>query len=411
MLANMIAKYHCWEDQVLEALRDPSSVDRLPPHAHLKGLRKLASLTPIERNQLYAFCSVYRGWKGTALMLKAIAVLSLLGVALSLLAPSKMGLFEWLMMTNSVGLVIIMALVGIWFNYRRAVRHQFKAALLCVAGMYAGAALGVLTDVAINGKPLLAAVERTAPKIVPLGLAAGAAYLIMVLVVSAWRNKDYEAIAARLQAEAEHERLARQLSESQLRLLRAQIEPHFLFNTLGAVQQLAEKEAPRAAELTSHLIAFLRVSTAEMSAEQSTLAAEFSLIRSYLEVMRIRLGSRLRFDLQLPAELAQHPIPGMALLTLVENAIKHGVEPSLRGASISVAAAIEDGELRIAVRDTGVGLSPEPGSGIGLHNVKERLRLAYGPGASLALYEEEDGGVVADIRIPQLHQPARKEPA
>lgn len=197
--------------------------------------------------------------------------------------------------------------------------------------------------------------------------------------------------------------MARELAESQLRLLRAQIEPHFLFNTLGAVQQLAQQGAPRAAELTGNLIDFLRSSMRDMRSEQVSLAAEFGLVESYLKVMQVRLGERLRFGLQLPRALEQVQLPTMILLTLVENAIKHGIEPALRGGEVTVSAQALEGALRIRVQDGGVGMStlPEPdgGGGTGLENVRHRLRLVYGDAASLRLHDG-DPGLIADVIIP-----------
>jgi LytS/YehU family sensor histidine kinase len=238
-------------------------------------------------------------------------------------------------------------------------------------------------------------------------LAGGLAIMVPVLVISILRNRQYEALNVQLQREADQARLARELAESELRLLRAQIEPHFLFNTLGAVQQLAQHGAPRAAELTANLIDFLRSSMREMRSEQVGLAAEFGLVESYLKVMQVRLGERLRFSLQLPRSLEQVQLPSMILLTLVENAIKHGIEPALRGGEITVSAHAMDGAVRIRVQDGGVGMSAIAASsncadsdgGTGLDNVRHRLRLAYGAAAGLAL-QDGDPGLVADVTIP-----------
>jgi len=234
-----------------------------------------------------------------------------------------------------------------------------------------------------------------------LATALGAGLLAALPMIGAamLRSRQYELLTAQLQAEAERERLARELSESQLRLLRAQIEPHFLFNTLGAVQQLAQHGAPRAAELTADLIAFLRASLGDMRSDQVDLEAEFTLVESYLKVMGARLGARLRFRLDLPRALADVRVPSMILLTLAENAIKHGIEPALRGGEIVVSAAVEEGRLRLRVADSGVGMAAVPGAGLGLENVRHRLRLAYGEAAGLAL-RDADPGLVADIAIP-----------
>jgi sensor histidine kinase YesM len=232
------------------------------------------------------------------------------------------------------------------------------------------------------------------------------ALAVPMLTIGVWRYRQYETLTEQLQREAESERLARELSESQLRLLRAQIEPHFLFNTLGAVQQLAQHGAPRAAELTANLIDFLRSSMQDMRSEHVSLAAEFCLVESYLKVMQVRLGERLRFSLQLPRALEAVQLPTMILLTLVENAIKHGIEPALRGGEVAVSAQAVDGTVRIRVQDGGVGMSTidassnsTDGGGTGLDNVRHRLRLAYGGAAGLAL-QDGDPGLVADVTIP-----------
>ena len=246
-------------------------------------------------------------------------------------------------------------------------------------------------------------------------LVAGLFYMVPLAIVTTWRNRQYEALTLQLQRDAERDRLARELSESQLRLLRAQIEPHFLFNTLGAVQQLAEQEAPRAAALTADLIAFLRASLAEMRCEQVPLQSEFDMVAAYLRVMQARMGSRLRYALDLPAEFAHATIPSMILLTLAENAIKHGIEPSLRGGEISLSALRVDGMLRLRLQDTGMGL-PESGTGsvqgggLGLENVRSRLLLSD-PSASLTVCDGEEGGVIADILLPIRIETSVKEAA
>jgi sensor histidine kinase YesM len=238
------------------------------------------------------------------------------------------------------------------------------------------------------------------PLVLVVCLGAGVLFSLPLALIGLVRNQQFQMLTAELALDAERERAARELSESQLRLLRAQIEPHFLFNTLGAVQQLAEKGAPQAAALTASLIDFLRASLASMRNERVTLGAEFGLIDAYLTVMRTRMGERLRYRLDLPPELAATGVPGMMLLTLVENAIKHGIEPSLRGGEIDVGVQRLDGVVRIRVRDSGVGMSSTPGAGEGLANVRKRLQLAYGDAARLELGDADGGGVIADILLP-----------
>jgi sensor histidine kinase YesM len=147
----------------------------------------------------------------------------------------------------------------------------------------------------------------------------------------------------------------------------------------------------------------------DMRSEQVSLIAEFGMAESYLKVMQVRLGERLRFSLQLPRALEDVQVPTMILLTLVENAIKHGIEPALRGGEVTLSAEAQGGAVRIRVQDGGVGMSTIPeqdaGGGTGLDNVRHRLRLAYGEAASLQLHDG-DPGLVADVIVPHPQQAA-----
>jgi sensor histidine kinase YesM len=312
----------------------------------------------------------------------------------------KLSMLGAVVAANGVGLGVLTALVGIWFNHEKYSQRGGKLlANAIVLGMLGGL-FGSLIVVILRGDSWTRLLE-TAPKVL---MVTGFGVLVLValpgFVLATVRNRHYALLALKLEQDAEQARLARELSETQLRLLRAQIEPHFLFNTLGAVQQLAEQGAPRAAELTAHLIDFLRASMSDMRCEQVSLATEFGLVESYLAVMQIRMGERLRFRIDLPTCLAATRIPSMLVLTLAENAIKHGIEPSLRGGDITITAQEDADRIRIAVHDSGVGMSDTPGNGTGLENVRSRLRLAYGESASLALSEAEPG-LLAELLIPR----------
>jgi LytS/YehU family sensor histidine kinase len=289
--------------------------------------------------------------------------------------------------------------VGTWFNYRWLVDKKRKVLLRLAIGITTGVMCIAMFGLA-TGRSVVEILGGIPTVVFTYGFALGILNVMLpMVIVGTLRNRQYATLTAQLQHEAERERLARELSESQLLLLRAQIEPHFLFNTLGAVQQLAEQGAPRAAELTANLITFLRASLAEMRSEQVTLGQEFSLVEAYLKVMQARLGDRLSFTFELPDALAQLTMPGMLVLTLVENAIKHGIEPSLRGGVVSVSARQQDGAALIRVEDSGVGMSAQPGQGMGIENVRRRLQLAFGDAASMTLREAEQGSI-ADIIIP-----------
>jgi LytS/YehU family sensor histidine kinase len=196
----------------------------------------------------------------------------------------------------------------------------------------------------------------------------------------------------------------RQAAESRLRLLEAQLEPHMFFNTLANLHVLIGIDPPRAQALLDQLIAFLRATLSGSRATEHPLGAEFSRTRDYLALMQVRMEDRLRTHFDLPETLADVPVPPLLLQPLVENAIKHGLEPSVTGGRIEVRALREGDSLTLTVRDTGVGLGQlvTRGTSFGLQHVRERLATVYGGAASLSLdaAHDGDGGTLAIIRMP-----------
>lgn len=392
-----------WERELQAVLLQPDLADRLPPGWRRRYALKVARLSPLDRKDLYHIASTYRGW----ILWRALAKLCLFFSAAGLLfkfgVKPELALPQALLAANAIGFLACLGLVSFWFNHQKYARPGRKM-ILHIAGLgLLGGVYGGFVAIVFKGGSWSTLLDAL-PKILN---GTGVVLLIIVLpgfALAMIRSRHHALLTAQAQQEAEQARLARELSETQLRLLRAQIEPHFLFNTLGAVQQLAEEKAPRAAELTAHLIDFLRASTSEMRREQVPLASEFRLVESYLQVMQIRMGARLRCRIDLPEALAHLPVPSMLVLTLAENAIKHGIEPSLSGGTIEVAAEEDAGKVRIRVRDSGVGMSDTPGNGLGLENIQHRLRLAYGEAAALRLSEAEPG-LLAEITIPREATP------
>ena len=210
---------------------------------------------------------------------------------------------------------------------------------------------------------------------------------------------------------ADHEAMQRQLVQARLKLLQAQVEPHFLFNTLAAVDYLIETDAKRASVMQKTLISYLRAALPQMRQESSTLGREITLIRAYLQLLKLRIEDRLEFEIKVAPNLESAVFPPMVLQTLVENAIKHGIEPKPEGGRITVQADIIDSQLRVDVVDTGVGLpdgdifgSSKNGSGLGLDNIRNRLALLY-PGASrMELRSGHEGGTLVRLSIPYQPQ-------
>jgi len=198
----------------------------------------------------------------------------------------------------------------------------------------------------------------------------------------------------------ERERANRQQLEAELRLMKAQIEPHFLFNTLGAVQQLAEGKAPQASALTSELITFLRATMTSLRADTISLADDSAVCTAYLRIMQVRLGARLAFAIDCPPDLADFQLPTTLLLTLVENAVKHGIERAPDGGRIDISATREKDRVVIKVADTGAGFGATVGQGVGLQHIHDRLALVYGDSASLTIEENTPAGVIARLYLP-----------
>ena len=188
--------------------------------------------------------------------------------------------------------------------------------------------------------------------------------------------------------------------EAQLKMLQAQIEPHFLFNTLANLAGLIEADPQEAGRLLEALNRYLRASLKRTRADGGTLGDELDLLAAYLAVFRIRLGPRLDFSIDATQPVRALPFPPMLLQPLVENAVRHGIEPQVAGGRIHIAAAQVAGVLELTVRDTGPGLSDPPGRGLGLDNVRARLAALFGPGASLDIAQHAEGGVLASLRLP-----------
>lgn len=189
--------------------------------------------------------------------------------------------------------------------------------------------------------------------------------------------------------------------DSRLRLLQAQVEPHFLFNTLANIRELVESGSPQASHVLEHLITYLRAAVPRLHAGSNTLAQEFELARAYLEVMRMRMPDRLQYTLDLDEAACGIECPPMLLLTLVENAVRHGIDPAVRGGHIEVRAARTGQGLMLLVIDTGVGLQADAISpGTGLANLRERLRLAFGDEAELRLAPQLPHGLRACVSWP-----------
>lgn len=395
--------YRALEEEQCKVLADPRALESITPGLRRTMAARLAGMPPLERARLLAFCVKYRGERLWLTLTQIVTVSSLCALLAYALFP-QLSLVTLLLVSNLIGAGLVVFMLIVYFSHSMMFGKPVHLVMFMMICASVGGISGALGGAAEQGFTLMQAMEQKWVVIIAATLAAGLLIALPVTLMGAIRNREYKRFNTDLELKAERHRAAHELSESRLRLLHAQIEPHFLFNTLGAVQQLAEKGAPDAARLTASLIAFLRASLAEMRSEHVTLGADFALLEAYLQVMKARLGARLDYTLDLPQDLFQVTIPSMMLLTLVENAIKHGIEPSLQGGRIDVTSAADATRLQLTVRDSGPGLgsaqgSP-PGSGHGLANVRARLNLLYGDGAALTVVDGDECGVVAVLTLP-----------
>ena len=216
------------------------------------------------------------------------------------------------------------------------------------------------------------------------------------------RTLKAETKAAEAHHAAEEESLKRQVVEARMAAMQAQVEPHFLFNTLASIDHLIETDPARASKMQKNLIALLRASMPAMREKSTNLGRELDVVRPYLEILKVRMGERLQPNVTVTEGLYSADFPPMMLQSLVENAIKHGLEPKAEGGSITVAAEVVHGKLAVSVADTGVGFAKAAtsGTGTGLTNIRERLKLIYGDAAEMKIADNTPSGTRVTIVVP-----------
>lgn len=239
---------------------------------------------------------------------------------------------------------------------------------------------------------------RTTGMLVFTLLATGAVTLFF-----ASRDRVARAEAAAAEERARAEAVERQALQAQLQLLQAQIEPHMLFNTLANLQGLIALDPERAQQMLDQLIQYLRATLSSSRAQSTTLAQEFALLHAYLGLMSVRMGARLTYAFDLPDALRGVEIPPMLLQPLVENAIAHGLEPTIDGGHVHVSARREGMLLTLCIQDNGRGLDAGPGkagTSLGLANTRARLDVLFGGRSAVTLRAADGGGALACIAIP-----------
>jgi hypothetical protein len=217
-------------------------------------------------------------------------------------------------------------------------------------------------------------------------------------------KKRAEAQTQTANAAVERESMQRQLSEAKMQMMQAQVEPHFLFNTLASVEHLIQVDPPRASAMQRSLIQYLRAVLPQMrdNVVVTNLGREVDMVKAYLNLLKMRMEERLTVDLQVPEQLRSAAFPPMMLQSMVENAIKHGLECKPEGGTLKIVAEVAGSKLRLIVADDGVGFGvvPSDGTGLGLPTIRERLKLLHGDQGQLHIAANSPSGVIATVEVP-----------
>lgn len=294
-------------------------------------------------------------------------------------------------------------LLGWWLIRDQAERWR-RLIFVVPLGVCIGASIGIFVGDALSGlanMPTWGNYSGRFAGTIAFGLLIGSAISYFFMSREQLANAREKLALADAQAEA----AKRHAAQAQLKLLETQLEPHMLFNTLSNLRILVSTDPQRAQQMLDHLVAYLRATLGASRASTQSLATEFERLNDYLTLMAIRMGPRLRFSFALPEALRELPVPGLLLQAVVENSIKHGLEPKVEGGDIHISAQSDGRLLTLQVRDSGVGMpqgasAPTPDSGFGLVQVRERLHTTYGERATLALQPAPDGGTLATITLP-----------
>jgi len=379
--------------------------DDMPPFATLRH-RWSAWVNPEhgagdhEREQMRRFLRRWTGRRGWLRFGAVILWNTLVAVAIANWT-GKLSFLEAMSIVNLFVFSLAGVIFGSWFGFRRYPRRFLRMMTVMMLFAIGGAFIGAGSTGWLHGQGVVQFMRSNWVPVLAAGAITGFALAALSALIAHLRNREYASLAERLKLESRQEQLSRQMAETRLHLLQAQIEPHFLFNTLAAAQQLAAGKAPDAAQLLAHLTRFLRAAMPRLREDEALLAQEIDMIRAYLAIMQTRLGERLAYRIDVDPAQGSLRFPPLMLMTLVENAIKHGIEPLKEGGAIDVSVRLEGGRLVVVVADTGAGLTATATSGgVGLDNVRERLRVRYGGAASLTLAANTPRGFIARLELP-----------
>jgi sensor histidine kinase YesM len=300
--------------------------------------------------------------------------------------------------------VVGFALLALLYPAMNIAMSPLSRTVSVAFALVAGAIFGTVLVVIVKGRDL-GTMFSDSHHLGSFGLTAVIGFIagIVAVAVMATRARIARTEAELMRSEADRQRLARKHAEAELKVIRAQIEPHFLFNTLANLSFLIKDNPDQALAMLENLIDYLQAAVPRIRGESSTLRNELAMASAYVSILQIRMGERLQAVFDIPQHLLAVPFPPMMLITLIENAIKHGLNRLAEGGTITVRATRRENSLLLGVADTGAGLSPSGNplhDGIGLGNIRERLASMYGERARFTLAPNLPRGAVATIEIP-----------
>ena len=337
-------------------------------------------------------------WPRLRVMLLAVAALGLL---LSLPWEGSAAVLFLRLALLGLVLLTVFAVTERWPRRlpRPIARWAFQIVLVAAVVPFATALVYSLTTMG-DSTPWVHDAKRMAG----FGMISGFSLLISPWIVMVAVHRDISGRAQRqaLAFELERAQLEQKALDARLRLLQSQVEPHFLFNTLANIRELVEQRSVQAPAMLQHLIDYLRAAVPRLNEPTSTVAQELELVRSYLDIMRMRMPDRLRYSVDVAPAVLRVACPPAALLVLVENAVRHGIDPSESGGAIAISArTVDERTCVVEVSDTGLGMGTASfGLGTGLDNLRERLRLLLGPEATVELFANTPRGTCAVLRLP-----------
>ncbi len=304
------------------------------------------------------------------------------------------GFIEYLIVSLSIGLTIHSLVMISSFFFWSSPLSMLSSSVIAII---IGTALGWLIGSAIIGRiDSISLFEKGFFKAMILGIMFGT--MIYYFFFSRYSISEKESLI-------QEERIKRLTSEKKivetnLKLLQAQIEPHFLFNTLSNILSLIDTDLETGKSMLVNLMQYLRTTLSKTRQDTSTLGREMELISAYLNIFKIRMGERLCFKMDIPEKMKNLTFPPMLIQPLVENAIKHGLEPEIEGGEILIRGAVDGDRIRIEVSDTGQGFYENSDPGMGIENIRQRLQSLFGGRARLILEENRPSGMKAIIEVP-----------